>query len=92
MPKTVAIRSGKDRLRYSIVFEVTLMVFLVPAGAAFFEKNLTDIGVLGLILSIKAMLVSLIFNWCSTNLMPVVGASLPTGQHSPGFCTPRASN
>ena len=34
MSKTVALRSGKDRLRYSITFEVTLMAFLIPAGAA----------------------------------------------------------
>jgi len=62
MSNTAALRSGKDRLRYSITFEVSLMVFLIPAGAAFFDKNLLDIGLLGLVLSLKALLVSLLFN------------------------------
>lgn len=68
MSKTVALRSGKDRLRYSITFEVTLMAFLIPAGAAFFEKSLAEIGVLGLVLSLKALLVSLIYNWAFDKL------------------------
>ena len=68
MSTTVALRSGKDRLRYSISFELTLMVFLIPAGAAFFEKSLTDIGLLGLALSLKAMLVSLVYNWAFDHL------------------------
>ena len=63
MSNTVTLRSGKDRLRYSITFEISLMAFLIPAGAAFFDKGLADIGLLGLILSLKAMLVSLLFNW-----------------------------
>ena len=63
MSKTVALRSGKDRLRYSISFEVTLMMFLIPAGAAFLEKSITDIGILGIALSLKALLISLIYNW-----------------------------
>ena len=63
MPKAVALRTGKDRLRYSVVFEVSLMMFLVPAGAAFFDKSLASIGLLGLALSLKAVLVSLVYNW-----------------------------
>jgi uncharacterized membrane protein len=59
----VALRSGKDRLRYSITFEVSLMAFLIPAGAVFFDKGLADIGILGLVLSLKALLVGLLFNW-----------------------------
>lgn len=63
MSKTVALRTGKDRLRYSITFELILMAFLIPAGAVFFERSFTDIGVLGLVVSLKAMLISLIYNW-----------------------------
>jgi uncharacterized membrane protein len=63
MPNKVALRSGKDRLRYSISFELSLMSFLVPAGAVFFEKSIAEIGLLGLLLSIKAMLINLIYNW-----------------------------
>ncbi|MGI9356527.1 MAG: PACE efflux transporter [Rhizobiaceae bacterium] len=63
MSNTIALRSGKDRLRYTMTFEVSLMAFLVPAGAIFFDKGLADIGLLGLVLSVKAMLVSLLYNW-----------------------------
>ena len=63
MSQTTVVRTGKDRLRYTIVFEATLMMALIPAGAAFFGKGLADIGLLGIFLSIKAMLVNLIYNW-----------------------------
>lgn len=63
MSNKVAMRTGKDRLRYSIGLEIGILVFLVPAGAAFFDKSLTDIGLLGLVLSIKAVLIGLIYNW-----------------------------
>lgn len=63
MSNTVALRSGKDRLRYSIAFEISLMAFLVPAGAAFFKKGIASIGILGLVLSLKAVLISLAYNW-----------------------------
>lgn len=63
MSQPVALRSGKDRLRYTIAFEALLMAFLIPAGAAFFDKGLADIGLLGLVLSLKALLIGLIYNW-----------------------------
>lgn len=63
MSDKVALRSGKDRLRYTVVFECLLMVFLIPAGAIFFDKGLGEIGLLGMILSGKAMLINLIYNW-----------------------------
>lgn len=63
MSQKITTRTGGDRLRYTITFEITLMVFLVPAGAAFFDKGFLDIGMLGLVLSLKAVLVGLIYNW-----------------------------
>ncbi len=63
MSNTVAMRSGRDRLRYSIGLEIGIMAFLIPAGAAFFDKGLSDIGLLGLVLSLKAVLIGLIYNW-----------------------------
>lgn len=59
----VALRTAKDRLCYSVSFEVSLMLILVPAGSLFFSKSIADMGLLGLVLSFKAMLVSLLFNW-----------------------------
>ena len=63
MSQSPAMRTGADRLRYTVTFEMTLLVLLVPAGAAFFDKGWADIGVMGLILSTKAMLVNLAYNW-----------------------------
>ena len=56
MSQPVALRSGKDRLRYTILFEISLMSLLIPAGAIFFDKGLGEIGLLGLVLMLKAML------------------------------------
>lgn len=63
MKKNVAMRSKRDRVRYAICFEVTLMAMLIPAGAAFFDRPLAEIGLLGLVLSGKAMLLHLVYNW-----------------------------
>ena len=63
MSQTVALRSGKDRLRYTLAFEAGLAVILVPAGAAFFEKGIAEIGLLGVVLSLKAVLIGLLYNW-----------------------------
>ncbi|KIC12070.1 hypothetical protein RA19_05125 [Leisingera sp. ANG-M1] len=57
------MRTAKDRLRYTISFELLLMAILVPVGAAFFDKPLSDIGLLGVVLSVKAMLLNLVYNW-----------------------------
>jgi len=63
MTQTVALRSGKDRLRYTFAFEAGLAVILVPAGAAFFDKGIAEIGLLGVVLSLKAVLIGLLYNW-----------------------------
>ncbi len=62
MKQTAALRSGKDRVRYTIAFEASLMAILVPVGALFFDKGLIDIGLLGAVLVVKAMLIGLLYN------------------------------
>ncbi|WP_133485662.1 PACE efflux transporter [Aliiroseovarius marinus] len=57
------MRTGRDRLRYTISFELLLMALLVPVGAIYFDKALHEIGALGLILSLKAMAINLVYNW-----------------------------
>lgn len=63
MSGKVAMRSGRDRLRYTVTFELLLMAVLIPAGALFFHKPLTEIGVLSAVLAGKAMAINLVYNW-----------------------------
>lgn len=63
MAEKVVLRSGKDRLRYTISFEILLMALLVPAGAVFFDKPIAEIGALGVMLAGKAMVLNLLYNW-----------------------------
>lgn len=60
--KTI-LRTGRDRLRYTITFELTLLAMLIPAGSAFFDRSMAEIGGLGVILSAKAMALNLLYNW-----------------------------
>lgn len=57
------MRTGRERIRYTVTFEVVLMAMLIPSGAMFFDRDLLDIGLLGLILLLKAMLLGLGYNW-----------------------------
>ena len=63
MSQKVVMRTGADRVRYTISFELLLMAMLIPAGAAFFDKPLLSIGTLSAILAVKAMIINLIYNW-----------------------------
>ena len=62
MKQATALRSGKDRIRYTVAFEASLMAILIPVGALFFDKGLIDIGLLGAILVVKAMVIGLVYN------------------------------
>ena len=91
MSQTVALRSGKDRLRYTIAFEAGLAAILVPAGAAFFEKGIAEIGLLGVVLSLKAVLIGLLYNWLFDRLDARMGrvssdrSTLGRALHAIGF-------
>lgn len=63
MTDRAVLRTGRDRLRYAVSFELTLLALLVPAGAAFFDRPLVDVGLLGGILCVKALVVNLVYNW-----------------------------
>ncbi len=63
MSTKVVQRSGMDRLRYAISFELLLMAILIPAGSAFFDKPLAEIGVFAAFLCGKALLLNLVYNW-----------------------------
>ena len=63
MKKTIAVRTGRDRLRYSFLFELLLIAILAPAGALVLDRQVLDVGLLATVLSLKAMLFNLVYNW-----------------------------
>jgi len=63
MPQNIAIRTGRDRMRYTMIFEATLLAVFIPAGVLVFERSHMDIGILTIFLSVKAMLINLLYNW-----------------------------
>jgi uncharacterized membrane protein len=68
MNTTIAVRTGKDRLRYTCLFELFLVAMLAPIGAFFLQKEVLDFGLLTILLSLKAMLFNLLYNWAFDKL------------------------
>ena len=63
MENKIITRSGWDRLRYCMLFELLLIAILAPLGALVLNQNILNIGTLAVVLSIKAMLLNLVYNW-----------------------------
>jgi len=61
--KEIAVRSGWDRVRYVLSFEACLLMIIAPVAAFFLEREATDVGALAIVLSIKAMLMNMIYNY-----------------------------
>jgi len=77
MKNKVVVRTGRDRLRYSSLFELLLIAILAPLGALVLERQVLDVGLLSIMLSLKAMLVNLIYNWLF-DLWDVRAGRIPT--------------
>ena len=63
MENVINIRTGKERMKFSCVFELILIALLAPMGAMVLDKQILDVGVLAIVLSLKAMLFNLVYNW-----------------------------
>lgn len=63
MAESVAMRSGWDRLRYTLVFEAILIITVGWGMAAFLDEDSAETMGLVLVLSIKAMLINLVYNY-----------------------------
>ena len=86
MQNKITIRSGRDRLRYTVLFEFFLLLILAPIGAVIFDRHLFEIGLLSLVLSIKAMLLNLVYNWLF-DLLDVRAGRVPTQRSVAGRVT-----
>jgi len=63
MSQPIVIRNKKDRLRYTLIFECLLIAILAPSLSLFLDRPVLDTGGLAIVLSLKAMLINLIFNY-----------------------------
>ena len=57
------MRSLKDRLRHTLLFEAIALTLLALVGSRLTGHAPQDLGVLGLMMSVIAMLWNLAFNW-----------------------------
>jgi len=63
MSKNIVTRTGKDRLRYTVMFELILIMIMVPTVSFVLERPIFSIGLLAITLSVKAMLMNFIYCW-----------------------------
>jgi uncharacterized membrane protein len=83
MNKSVAIRSKWDRVRYSLLLEATLIALIVPAVSIIFDRPVTDSGALAIILCVKALIISMIYNYLYDRMDAHFGR-IPTERSLPG--------
>ncbi|MFT5722773.1 MAG: putative membrane protein [Motiliproteus sp.] len=63
MQAEVVVRGKWDRIRYVLMFEALLIASLAPVLAWILERDSLDIGLMAIILSLKAMVLNLIYNY-----------------------------
>lgn len=61
--KTVTLRSKADRMRYVLCFEILLILLSAPAIAYALGKDTLDVGALTIVLSLKAMVINVVYNY-----------------------------
>lgn len=64
MSAAIVTRSPADRLRHTLMFEVCLLGVLAPLMAYLAQKPIMDTGILTVMLAVKAMVLTVVFNYC----------------------------
>lgn len=57
------MRSFADRIRHMISFEIIALLIVIPLGALVFDKPMHDIGVIGAVSALVAMIWNGIYNY-----------------------------
>ncbi len=83
MDHDIRTRSGWDRLRYALLFEAILVVAIGSALALLSERPLLYTGGLGLVLSLIALVVNLVYNY-SFDRVDVAFGRIPTERSTTG--------
>lgn len=63
MNQPIITRTPLDRLRHALMFEALLLTLLAPMMSLMLNKDIVDVGMLSVVLSIKAMLINPVFNY-----------------------------
>lgn len=91
MDQKINIRSGWDRLRYTLIFETLLILMVGIALSYLTNRKVTDTGMLAVILSTKAVLINLVYNYMfdkfdvRRNKIPTERSTLGRITHAIGF-------
>ena len=56
------MRNSKDRLRHTLLFEITILIMFIPLTAWLFEKPMTHMGGMSIAMSLIAMTGNYIYN------------------------------
>lgn len=83
MSQTIVIRSGMDRLRYTLLFEAILVTLFTLVLAKVFQRELHDVGALAVVMSLVAMAVNLVYNYVYDRI-DVAAGRVPTERSAKG--------
>ncbi|BBB27064.1 PACE efflux transporter [Amphritea japonica] len=63
MNQAIITRTPLDRLRHTLMFEALLLTLLAPMMSLMLNRDIVDVGMLAIVLSLKAMLINPVFNY-----------------------------
>ncbi|MDO6564268.1 PACE efflux transporter [Amphritea sp. 1_MG-2023] len=63
MNQPIITRTPLDRLRHTLMFELLLLTLLAPMMSLLLNRDILDVGMLSVVVSIKAMLINPFFNF-----------------------------
>jgi uncharacterized membrane protein len=77
MKQDIVIRGKWDRMRFTFMFEVLLILLIAPVIAWALDKSVLDTGLLSILLATKAMILNYAYNY-GFDLMDVSYGRIPT--------------
>lgn len=63
MNQPIITRTPLDRLRHTLMFELLLLTLLAPMMALLLDRDIVEVGMLSVVISLKAMMVNPFFNY-----------------------------
>lgn len=91
MNQPIITRTPLDRLRHTLVFELLLLTLLAPMMSLLLDRDILNVGLLSVLISVKAMLFNPFFNYLfdrndvKHNRIPTERKLLGRLQHAAGL-------